>query len=66
MVELQREPEALLGATVADVNAVAGKYAAPAGTSLLLVGDLSKIEPGVRELALGEIVRLDAEGRPVK
>ena len=66
MVELQREPEALLGATLADVNAVAGKYAAPAGTSLLLVGDLSKIEPGVRELALGEIVRLDVEGRPLK
>jgi hypothetical protein len=30
----------------------------------LLVGDLSKIEAGVRELQLGEVVILDVEGRP--
>ena len=34
-------------------------------TSLLLVGDLSKIEAGIRELNLGEVVILDVEGRPV-
>ena len=30
---------------------------------LLLVGDLSKIEAGIRKLNLGEIVVLDVEGR---
>ena len=44
MIELQREPESLLGASVAAVNAAGAKYAAPAGTTLLLVGDGSKIE----------------------
>jgi zinc protease len=65
MMELQREPEGLMSASLAQVNAAAAKYAAPAGTSLLLVGDLSKIEADVRDLNLGEIVRLDVEGKPV-
>jgi zinc protease len=63
--ELQREPEELQEATLDSVNAAARKYAAPTGATLLLVGDLSKIESGVRELNLGEVVILDAEGRPV-
>jgi zinc protease len=65
MIELQREPESLLGATLSAVNSAASKYGAPAGATLLLVGDLSKIEAGVRELNPGEIVLLDVEGRPV-
>jgi zinc protease len=65
MTELQREPEGLTRATLAEVNAAAQKYAVPAGTTLLLVGDLSKIGAGVRELNLGEVVILDVEGRPV-
>jgi zinc protease len=63
--ELQREPDELQKATLDSVNAAARKYAAPSGATLLLVGDLSKIESGVRELNLGEVVVLDAEGRPV-
>lgn len=63
--ELQRETDELGRATLAAVNASAQKYTAPAGTTLLLVGDLSKIEQGVRELNLGEVVILDVEGRPV-
>jgi len=47
------------------VNSAAAKYAAPAGTSILLVGDLSKIEAGIRELNLGEVVILDVEGKPL-
>jgi zinc protease len=65
MTELQREPSELERATLASVNAAAQKYAAPSGATLLLVGDLSKIEAGVRELNLGEIVILDVEGKPV-
>jgi zinc protease len=65
VTELQREPDELQKATLDSVNAAARKYAAPGGATLLLVGDLSKIESGVRELNLGEVVILDAEGKPV-
>jgi zinc protease len=66
MLELQREPESLLGASLAAVNGAASKYAAPAGATLLLVGDRSKIEAGLKELNAGEVVVLDVEGRRVK
>src|SRR5690606_26119391 len=66
MSTLQAEPEELNKLQLGTVNTIAAKYAAPAGTSLLLVGDLSKIEAGVRELNLGEVVILDVEGRPVQ
>jgi zinc protease len=65
MTELQKEPTELERATLSSVNAVAQKYSAPAGVSLLLVGDLAKIEAGVRELNLGEIIILDNEGKLV-
>ena len=64
MTELQREPDELQKATLETVNAAAASYAKPSGASLLLVGDLSKIETGVRELNLGDVVLLDAEGNP--
>jgi zinc protease len=64
MSELQREPDELEKATLESVNAAARKYAAPSGATLLLVGDLSKIESGVRELSLGEVLTLDREGKP--
>jgi hypothetical protein len=65
MTDLQRETTELQTVQLAAVNAAAAKYAAPAGTSLLLVGDLSQIEPGVRGLNLGDVVILDVEGKPV-
>ena len=64
MNELQREPDELEKASLTSVNAVAQDYAKPSGATLLLVGDLSKIEAGIRELNLGEIVLLDVEGNP--
>ncbi len=64
MSEMQRETNEIEKATLASVNAAAQKYAVPGGVTLLLVGELSKIEAGVRELNLGEIVILDVEGRP--
>jgi zinc protease len=63
--ELQRYPDETQRATLAAVNTAAQRYAVPGKATLLLVGDLSKIEAGVRELKLGEIVILDAEGKPV-
>jgi zinc protease len=63
--ELQREYDATTKATLAQTLAAAGKYAKPDSATLLLVGDRSKIEAGVRELQLGEIVVLDTEGKPI-
>jgi zinc protease len=65
MTELQREPDELQKATLDAVNGAAQKYAKPSGMMLLLVGDLSKIESGVRALDLGEVILLDVEGNPV-
>ncbi len=65
MTYLQAETDEIGKLQIAAVNAAAAKYAAPAGTSILLVGDLSKIEAGIRELNLGEVVILDVEGKPV-
>ena len=45
--------------------AAAKKYARPERASIVLVGDRAKIEAKVRDLKVGEIVVVDAEGRPV-
>ncbi|HSK71740.1 MAG TPA: pitrilysin family protein, partial [Pyrinomonadaceae bacterium] len=65
MTDLQRETAELQKLQLSAINAAAAKYANPTGTSLLLVGDLSQIEGGIRELNLGEIVILDVEGKPI-
>jgi zinc protease len=64
MSALQQETTELERATLASVNAAAKKYAVPAQTMMLLVGDRSKIEAGVKELKVGDVVILDAEGKP--
>jgi zinc protease len=65
MTEMQREVDATGAATMEEVTAASKKYVTPDKLSLLLVGDLAKIEPGIRSLNLGEIVVLDVEGKPV-
>ena len=62
MSDLQKENDQFATLKLTNVNAAATKYAAPAMTTLLIVGDLAKIEAGIRELNLGEIVILDTEG----
>ena len=66
MTDLQREPAELSKTPLASVNSLAQKYLAPKGAMLVLVGDLAKIEAGLRELNLGEIVIVDAQGNIVK
>jgi zinc protease len=63
MTELRTEPERIGQVTLTEANAAAHKYAVPAQATYLLVGDRAKIEPGLRDLKLGEIVVLDEEGR---
>ncbi len=65
ITELQRESDESARATLAEVNAAAQKYAAPGQATLLLVGDLARIEAGLRELNAGDLVVLNSEGKPV-
>jgi zinc protease len=65
MDELQREVDETQKVTLEAARAAASKYAKPAVAAVVLVGDRAKIEAGIRETNLGEIVLLDAEGKPV-
>jgi zinc protease len=48
-----------------DLAAAARKFIRPDEVVWLVVGDLAKVEAGIRELGLGEVVKLDADGRPL-
>jgi zinc protease len=65
MEELQRESEETQKVTLEAARAAAKKYATPDRSTVLLVGDRSKIEAGIRETKLGDVVVLDVEGKPV-
>lgn len=45
-----------------ELNAAAKKFIRPGELIWLIVGDVKKIEGGIRELGLGEVVHLDANG----
>jgi|GEM_PF-5427927 len=49
-----------------EVNTATRKYAVTSKVTLLLIGGYSKIGQGLRELNLGEITVIDAEGKQVK
>jgi zinc protease len=66
MAELQREYDETSKVALEAARAAAQKYARPEKAALLLVGDRAKIESGLKELNLGAIVLLDAEGKPVR
>jgi zinc protease len=51
--------------TPAQVNASSGKLVHPDALTWVVVGDLSKIETGIRALNLGEVQVIDADGKPV-
>jgi zinc protease len=47
-------------------NAVAKKLIQPDHVVWVVVGDMSKVEAGIRDLNLGEIHKIDADGNAVK
>jgi zinc protease len=49
--------------TEADLAAAAPRYIQPDKAIWVVVGDLRQIEKGIRELGLGEVVRIDGDGR---
>jgi zinc protease len=51
--------------TEPQLDAAAKKFIRPGEIVWIVVGDLKKIEGGIRELNLGEVVRLDADGQPM-
>jgi zinc protease len=51
--------------TVQNLTAAAAEVVHPDKLVWVVVGDRAKIEPGLRELKLGEIRLLDSDGRPV-
>ena len=49
-----------------DLATAAAKYIHPEQVVWLIVGDLAQIEAGVRQLELGEVTRLDADGQALQ
>jgi zinc protease len=53
-----------LALTPDTANEIAKKYILPDHLIWVVVGDMSKVEAGVRELNLGEVHKIDADGNP--
>jgi zinc protease len=51
--------------TEPQLAAAAKKFVRPGEVVWIVVGDLSKIENGIRELGFGEVVKLNADGEPI-
>jgi zinc protease len=51
--------------TAADVQRAARQYIDPAHLTVVVVGDVAKIRPGIEKLGLGPISIYDADGNPV-
>ena len=58
--------EKVLAVTPAEANETAKKYIQPQHLIWLVVGDMSKVEAGIRELNVGEVHKIDSDGNPVK
>lgn len=56
----------LRGLTAPQLAAASGKFVKPDNITWLIIGDLRKIEAGVRSLNWGEVVVLDSEGKPLR
>ncbi|PYU42485.1 MAG: peptidase M16 [Acidobacteria bacterium] len=56
----------VLAITPDTANQVAKKYIQPRHLVWVVVGDMSKVETGIRELNVGEVHKIDADGNPVE
>ncbi len=55
-----------LALTPEGANEIAKKYILPEHLVWVVVGDMSKVEAGIRELNIGEVHKIDADGNPVQ
>ncbi|MEQ1758359.1 MAG: pitrilysin family protein [Vicinamibacterales bacterium] len=53
------------GVTEGDLATAAARYIRPSEAVWIVVGDVAKIEAGIRELNLGTLSRIDGDGRPI-
>ena len=58
--------EKVLAVTPTTANEIAKKYILPDHLIWVVVGDMSKVESGIRELNIGEVHKIDADGNPVQ
>jgi zinc protease len=58
--------EKVLSATPDTANEIAKKYIQPGHLVWIVVGDMSKVESGIRELNIGEVHKIDADGKPLQ
>jgi zinc protease len=58
--------EKVLSATPDTANKIAKKYIQPGHLVWIVVGDMSKVESGIRQLNFGEVHKIDADGNPVQ
>ena len=56
----------VLAITPATANEIAKKYILPNHLIWVVVGDMSKIELGIRELNVGQVRKIDADGNPAQ
>jgi zinc protease len=56
----------VLGLTPDNANEISKKYILPDHLVWVVVGDMGKVESGIRELNLGEVHKIDADGKPVQ
>ena len=57
-------PQAIAAVTQADVQRVARQYIDPDKLAIVIVGDRKSIEPTLRATKIGDVVIVDATGRP--
>jgi len=55
-----------LAVTPDGANEIAKKYISPDHLVWVVVGDMSKVESGIRELNVGEVHKIDADGNPAQ
>jgi zinc protease len=64
--ELARYVTGIEDVTLEKVREAAERYIRPEHMLLVVVGDASQVEGGIRELDLGPVIHLDNEGHPVE
>jgi zinc protease len=63
--EIERYPKRIQDVNLDQIGAAARKYLTTDRLVLVVVGDASKVEGGLRSLGLGDPIRIDADGKPV-
>lgn len=56
----------VMALTPAQANALAARSVTPNKLVWVVVGDMAKVETGIRDLKLGDVIKIDANGNPVK